>query len=41
MFAQTLRISMRVELEKYETAIAWVRDLIYGSEFDKERYAFP
>lgn len=37
MFSQTLRISMRVELDKYETAIAWMRDLIYGSEFDKER----
>lgn len=29
---------MRVEVDKYETAIAWLRDLIYGSEFDKERY---
>lgn len=38
MFTQTLRISMRVEVDKYETAIAWLRDLIYGSEFDKERY---
>lgn len=29
---------MRVEVDKCETAIAWLRDLIYGSEFDKERY---
>lgn len=29
---------MRVEVDKYEIAVAWLRDLIYGSEFDKERY---
>lgn len=29
---------MRVEVDKYEVAVAWLRDLIYGSEFDRERY---
>lgn len=36
-FAENLRISIKVESAAYETAIAWLKDLIYGSEFDKER----
>lgn len=36
-FAETLRITIKVENAAYETAIAWLRDLLYGSEFDKER----
>jgi hypothetical protein len=32
-----LRVTIEVELAAYETAVAWLRDLIYGSEFDKER----
>ena len=39
-FTNTLRVSIRVERAAYETAVAWLRDLIYGSEFNKERYAF-
>lgn len=39
-FTNTLRVSIKVERAAYETAVAWVRDLIYGSEFNKERYAF-
>ena len=34
---ETLRVSLRVEATKYELAVAWLRDLIYGSEFDKDR----
>lgn len=42
MFAETLRVTIRVEVAKYELAVAWLRDLLYGSEFTKERYAlFP
>ena len=42
MFAETMRVSIRVEVAKYELAVAWLRDLLYGSEFTKERYAlFP
>jgi hypothetical protein len=36
-FCETLRVSFKVETQMYETAIAWLRDLVYGSEFDKER----
>ena len=36
-FTDTLRISIRVEIAKYETAIAWLRDLVYGAKFDQER----
>jgi len=39
-FEEKLRVSIEVEVAAYETAIAWLRDLIYGSEFDKERCAF-
>lgn len=37
-FTNTFRITIKVEKAKYETAIAWLRDLVYGSEFEKERY---
>ena len=37
MFAETLQVTIRVELAKYELAVAWLRDLLYGSEFTKER----
>ena len=36
-FAETLRVTIRVEVAKYELAVAWLRDLLYGSEFSKER----
>lgn len=36
-FCETLRVSFKVETAHYETAIAWLKDLLYGSEFDKER----
>ena len=38
MFTETLRVAIRVEVAKYELAVAWLRDLLYGSEFSKERY---
>lgn len=37
VFAETLRVSIRVETAHYETAIAWLKDLLYGAEFDKDR----
>lgn len=40
-FAETLRISLKVETAMYETAVAWVRDLVYASEFNKERLVRP
>lgn len=36
-FAETLRVTIRVEVAKYELAVAWLSDLLYGSEFSKER----
>ncbi|KAF9822062.1 hypothetical protein IEO21_00056 [Rhodonia placenta] len=36
-FSETIRVSLKVETEMYESAIAWLKDLIYGSEFDKDR----
>ncbi|KAJ6519911.1 Metalloenzyme, LuxS/M16 peptidase-like protein [Mycena sanguinolenta] len=36
-FAEMFRVSLKVETAHYETAIAWLKDLMYGAEFDKER----
>ncbi|KAJ6503445.1 Metalloenzyme, LuxS/M16 peptidase-like protein [Mycena vitilis] len=36
-FAETFRVSIKVETAHYETAIAWLKDLMYGAEFNKER----
>ena len=40
-FMDTLHVTIKVEVGAYETAVAWLRDLIYGSEFDKERCVSP
>ena len=37
VFTETLHVAIRVEVAKYELAVAWLRDLLYGSEFSKER----
>jgi hypothetical protein len=37
-FTETLRVSIKVETALYETAVAWLKDLIYGSEFNQERW---
>ncbi|PCH33772.1 hypothetical protein WOLCODRAFT_61455 [Wolfiporia cocos MD-104 SS10] len=36
-FTETMRISIKVDVGQYETAISWLKDLVYSSEFDKER----
>ncbi|KAH9950492.1 Metalloenzyme, LuxS/M16 peptidase-like protein [Amylocystis lapponica] len=36
-FNETVRVTIKVETGMYEGAIAWLKDLVYGSEFDKER----
>ncbi|KAF8622884.1 hypothetical protein AX15_006649 [Amanita polypyramis BW_CC] len=36
-FTDTFRISIKVETAKYGIAIAWLRDLVYGAQFDQER----
>ena len=35
------RVSIKVEKEKYETAVRWMKDLIYGADFDVTRYEKP
>ena len=37
-FTDIFRVSIKVEIAHYETAIAWLKDLVYGAEFDKDRY---
>lgn len=37
MFEELLRVSIKVEKDRYGTAVLWLRDLFYGSQFDKER----
>jgi Zn-dependent M16 (insulinase) family peptidase len=34
---ENLRVSIKVEKALYDAAVAWLRDLVYGSVFDKER----
>ncbi|KAH8102439.1 Metalloenzyme, LuxS/M16 peptidase-like protein [Cristinia sonorae] len=36
-FTEALRITIKVEVNNYESAIAWLKDLVYGSEFAKDR----
>ncbi|KIP12417.1 hypothetical protein PHLGIDRAFT_61992 [Phlebiopsis gigantea 11061_1 CR5-6] len=35
-FTEILKIAIRVETSQYESAVAWLKDLLYGSKFDKE-----
>lgn len=36
-FTENFRASIKVEKEKYEEAVRWLKDLIYGSKFDLAR----
>lgn len=36
-FSDLLRVSIKVETSMYEAAIIWLKDVVYGSVFDKER----
>jgi Zn-dependent M16 (insulinase) family peptidase len=36
-FNELLRMSIKVESSKYDTGIAWLRDVLFQSEFTKER----
>lgn len=38
-YAENFRVSIEVEKEKYEDAVRWLKDLIYGSTFDVTRYS--
>ena len=37
-FTEALRITIKVEVSNYEAAISWLKDLVYGAEFAKDRY---
>jgi Zn-dependent M16 (insulinase) family peptidase len=39
-FSDTFRVSIKVETAQYEKAVAWLKDLVYGAEFNEERFAF-
>jgi Zn-dependent M16 (insulinase) family peptidase len=36
-FGELLRMSIKVESSKYDTGIAWLRNVLFQSEFTKER----
>lgn len=36
-FTENLHIKVMVEKEKYEDAVRWMKDLLYGVKFDSER----
>jgi len=36
-FTDIFRVSIKVETAYYETAIAWLKDLVYGADFNKNR----
>ena len=36
-FTEILRVSIKVEKERYADGVQWLRDLIYRSEFTHER----
>ena len=37
-FTDIFCVSIKVEIAHYETAIAWLKDLVYGVEFNRDRY---
>jgi Zn-dependent M16 (insulinase) family peptidase len=37
VFSELLRMSIRVESTKYDLGIAWLRDVLFQSEFTKDR----
>ena len=36
-FTDIFRVSIKVEIAHYEIAIAWLKDLVYGADFDRNR----
>lgn len=39
-FSEVFVISLKVEKADYEKAVQWIRDLVTGAVFNKERYGF-
>jgi Zn-dependent M16 (insulinase) family peptidase len=40
IYQELLHISIKVETSRYEEAVAWLSDVVYRSQFNKERYNF-
>jgi hypothetical protein len=40
LFTDIFRVSIKVEIAHYETAIAWLKDLVYGADFNRDRYIY-
>lgn len=40
LFPELIRVSLQLEVAKYEEAVAWVKDLVYGSVFARDRQVF-
>lgn len=36
-FTEIFHVIIKVETAHYETAVAWMKDLVYGADFDKDR----
>jgi hypothetical protein len=36
-FTDIFHVSIEVEIAHYETAIAWLKDLVYGADFNRNR----
>ena len=36
-FEELLHVAIKVEKDRYAATVSWLKDLFYGSEFDKER----
>ena len=39
VFSEAFRVSIKVETAAYDIAVAWLKDLVAGARFDKERCA--
>jgi Zn-dependent M16 (insulinase) family peptidase len=39
LFTELFRVSIKVETGRYAEAVAWLHDLLYGAQFDRERLA--
>jgi len=36
-FEELLHVGIKVEKDRYAATVSWLKDLLYGSDFDKER----
>lgn len=36
-FTEVLRVTFKVQAERYESTVTWLRDVVWGAIFDKER----